>query len=285
MRYGTTFTKKDVFVGICCLVFLIMTIGAVGSSGRRKAKAVVCSSNLKQLGIIAKMFTDDHDGYFWNGSDQRTISGVVIPSQKWYVALEEPYQKVDKLRVCPMAKELAQESENGTIYSPYGSTFKSWGKFSVTQPGMVKGYYGSYMNNSACYNAVTIGQEYRWKAINVANADEIPLLFDAAWYASGSNLPSNEATAPPIAPDDWGMEGAYRWSKGACINRHDGNINMLFFDLSVRPVGLKSLWSFRWYQGYTGMDYGPPTITEWPQWMQGSKAHTYSANPNPAISE
>ncbi len=31
-----------------------------------------------------------------------------------------------------------------------------------------------------------------------------------------------------------------------CVNRHSGQIRTLFLDWSVRPVGLKEIWTFKW---------------------------------------
>ena len=31
-----------------------------------------------------------------------------------------------------------------------------------------------------------------------------------------------------------------------CLNRHEGNINGIFLDHSIRKVGLKQLWTFKW---------------------------------------
>jgi len=45
------------------------------------------------------------------------------------------------------------------------------------------------------------------------------------------------------------------WNPGAdysscCINRHDGFVNCLFMDWSVRKVGLKELWMLKWHREF-----------------------------------
>lgn len=67
MRHEVHFTKKDILVVFGCMLFLLMNIGAIGSSGRRRAKEMVCLSNLRQWGTIFQMFTNDNDGYFQAG--------------------------------------------------------------------------------------------------------------------------------------------------------------------------------------------------------------------------
>jgi len=51
------------------------------------------------------------------------------------------------------------------------------------------------------------------------------------------------------------------------INRHDGYINGLFMDWSVRKIGLKELWRLKWHRkcdtnGWSG---------DWPEWMRNFK--------------
>ena len=60
-----------------------------------------------------------------------------------------------------------------------------------------------------------------------------------------------------------------------CIDRHNGAVNCLFMDGSVRGVGLKELWTLKWYRQYCTT--GPWTAaggvwtTDWPEWMRRFK--------------
>jgi prepilin-type processing-associated H-X9-DG protein len=60
-----------------------------------------------------------------------------------------------------------------------------------------------------------------------------------------------------------------------CINRHDGRINGLFLDWSVREVGLKELWTLKWCPNFNTANpwtrAGGVTPTDWPKWMRGLK--------------
>jgi prepilin-type processing-associated H-X9-DG protein len=63
--------------------------------------------------------------------------------------------------------------------------------------------------------------------------------------------------------------------QNACINRHDGYINSLFLDWSVRKVGLKELWTLKWHRQFNTA--GPWTKAggadpeDWPAWMRKFK--------------
>jgi len=64
-----------------------------------------------------------------------------------------------------------------------------------------------------------------------------------------------------------------------CINRHNGHINSLFLDWSVRKIGLKELWTLRWRPSYPAVmiAHSPWTISggvkpeDWPVWMRRFK--------------
>jgi len=49
-----------------------------------------------------------------------------------------------------------------------------------------------------------------------------------------------------------------------CVNRHEGKVNCLFMDLSVRPVGLKELWDLQWHRDWNAAGEPAPV---WPKWM------------------
>ena len=68
MKSKAGFTKRDVAVVLGCVVFVLMNIGAVGHSGRARAKEAVCLSNLLKMGAAASMFTNDNGGYFQYGN-------------------------------------------------------------------------------------------------------------------------------------------------------------------------------------------------------------------------
>ena len=57
-----------------------------------------------------------------------------------------------------------------------------------------------------------------------------------------------------------------------CINRHNGYVNSLFLDWSVRKVGLKELWMLKWSRKFdTGNSWTPVGGVEpgdWYPWMR-----------------
>jgi prepilin-type processing-associated H-X9-DG protein len=57
-----------------------------------------------------------------------------------------------------------------------------------------------------------------------------------------------------------------------CMNRHNGYVNGLFLDWSVRQVGVKELWTLNWYTEFNRVGRwtkaGGVKSQNWPRWMQ-----------------
>ncbi len=67
MRLKKVLTKKDIIVVLVCLIFLMINVGAISSGGRRRAKRILCLTNLRQLTLAWTQYADDNDGKIVNG--------------------------------------------------------------------------------------------------------------------------------------------------------------------------------------------------------------------------
>ena len=60
-----------------------------------------------------------------------------------------------------------------------------------------------------------------------------------------------------------------------CINRHNGHVNGLFLDWSVRKIGLKELWTLKWHSKFDTSNAwtkaGGVQPSDWPHWMRKFK--------------
>ncbi len=241
-------TKKELAVVIGCVVFLLATLGLVGDSGRRRAKEMVCLSNLRQWYDVFMMFAEDNGGYFMGG---RNVYG-----QNWWAMLE-PYYVDRNLLLCPMAKD------------PYKNPWEGCGNFGTWGPTWFPdGFYGSYgMNDWACNPTGQLwiyGDKRKfWRSANVSGRDTIPLLGDALWDVG---WPGAE-DMPPIYPG-WvefiAGEDMGQWA----ILRHGARINMLFMDGSVKKIHIRDLWYLNWHRlSFQELDQAP-SFEDFPLWMQ-----------------
>jgi hypothetical protein len=260
----------DFAVILCCAALLLMNFGAIGSRGRERAKETVCLSNLRQWGVIADTYTQNHDGLFWP-----TDPGT--PCYWWIKYLDDQYKdwKKNKLWFCPEANKPAYD-ENGEQL-PTLTIFNAWGiyKYDGLGPNGIAGSYalnGYVLTPRPLGGGVTtyeggVSVEYGWRIPYVTGAANVPVFLDALRF----DVWPRETEAPPDGFPPW----SGNWMARCCINRHNGAVGCLFMDWSARKVGLKELWKLKWHRGFN--TDGPWTTAggvqpnDWPEWMRDFK--------------
>jgi len=272
-------TKKDILIVAACAVFLMANLGAIGSAGRQKAMGAVCMSNLRQWGHLFQMYLADNDNTFMPSQDP-------VKPCKWFYSLapyygavpqtfDEKIERADKIRFCPSAMGFVSEGAQ--------HPFAAWQMTPGAGESWQQYYWdGSYGSNSWIYNGnnkISSTLVGNWKNPNVKNTNQIPVLLDSSYSFGGRPEAGHyrESDEPPLFKNDFsGATSAGRFMKQFCIDRHNGSVNALFMDWSVRPVELKELWTLTWHRSYNtcnsrtmcGNDGNP---ANWPQWMQGFK--------------
>lgn len=84
MKSKTGFAKSDVVVVPVCIVFMLITLGALGNGASDEARRLetrsICLSNLKSLALAWLMYADDNDGMIVNGA-----AGISRPNEPAWV--------------------------------------------------------------------------------------------------------------------------------------------------------------------------------------------------------
>ncbi len=260
MKASAGFTRRDVIVIVGCVVFALLNLQALSAGGRGRAKQAVCSANLRRWGDGFEMYTNDHNNCLmegWVGHGFSTKAGWV-----WDWALEPYVGKMNKLLLCPEAIEPMSPYGNGK-YPNHAAWYiqdGSKGGINMTGWGFRVGDCGSYGVNRYIYNTPPDSagrprtslwhnpdvQGRNWKVANVAGAANVPVLAGATWV--GGNP---DQTDSPLGLGQGDM-------KTFIIDRHDGGINMLFMDWSVRHVRLKCLWTLKWHRQWNTCNVWTP---------------------------
>ena len=224
-------------------------------SVKKQAQAIVCKSNIRNWGLIWKLYTDDSNGKFQEGSggELETVTG------KW-PALLYNYYKDDGIRYCPIAKKTAAEGASNPRMA--------WGPFDGGGFTDISASYG--FNEFLCDRR----EEDYFRNINdVPRPDTVPMFMDCLWYDVWVH---DIDEPPPYDGSTVNLSGSNEIRR-VCLNRHSLAINVGFADFSARDVKLKELWTLKWSKNYN--TNGPWTkaggvqTQKWPDWMRNYKEY------------
>jgi prepilin-type processing-associated H-X9-DG protein len=153
------------------------------------------------------------------------------------------------------------------VQGRHGSAFTTW---EITIPAPV--FQGSYGFNEWLFfgfseNRSLDGRVSYPDLLSLRGRPAIPVLLDGK-FPWCSPRPTE---SPPPGPDGPFGPGF----NSVCMNRHSGYVNGLFFDWSVRAVGLKELWTLKWSKEFDTNGRwtraGGVKAEDWPKWMRGLK--------------
>jgi prepilin-type N-terminal cleavage/methylation domain-containing protein len=276
MSKSRGFTLIELLVVIAIIALLMAILMPALNRARKQARSAACQVNLHQWGQIWAMYCQDNDGRFCMESDV-----VGWPRGNWIIELRSLYRTKSGILICPMAKKRLNEGAN---IENHGSTFKTY----VMGTGGVGNLQeeGSYGANCWLFNGRP-GQdmiqqrpvEWNWKTTDVKGGNQISVFGDTMWRGGGPFYQNNSAQSIRIAPPEYDGQwvAANHEMKHFAINRHNGFINHVFLDWSVRKVGIKELWKLKWHRQYNINGFwttaGGCTPSDWPHWMRNFKEY------------
>jgi prepilin-type N-terminal cleavage/methylation domain-containing protein/prepilin-type processing-associated H-X9-DG protein len=283
------FTLMELLVVISIVALLMAILLPALQRVRKQAGAVLCQSNLKQWGMSLNIYTEDHEGYLPANMVGHESIWLIRGSSVTDDSLDEPRILIpidmQKLTCCPMAVKpgsmeftsvSSRSSSSGSVSvhidGTVGSTFESW---QVIRPGPpFRSSYGFnqwlFESHFGAFNTfATARYSYMYEAgLNVfplKGRTKIPALLDSTYPWAQPR----ERDRPPR------INGMGSGMSCFCIDRHNGYINGLFLDWSVRKVGLKELWTLKWSNEYDTANAwtraGGVMPEDWPDWMQRFK--------------
>jgi len=257
------FTLIELLVVIAIIALLMAILMPALQRIKKQAKAIACQSTLHQWAVIFEMYAGQNDGFFWSGDFARDGWEQYC----WTEPLRPFYNNDEKVRLCPMATKFREEGAR--------DPFAAWGPVRTT--GEQRGSFG--MNNWLCHPAPEVefihsreATKDNWRNAYVEQTAKIPMLLDCA-HVEGKPYAFD---TPPEYDGDISTYGVSSLQvKRFCLNRHNGTINGAFLDFSVRKIGLKELWTFKWHRSFNThgiwTQAGGVQPGDWPDWMRNLK--------------
>ena len=278
------FTLIELLVVIAIIALLMAILVPTLSRVRKQARAMVCQSHLRQWGTVLAAYTEDNQGRLpgtLSGLDGLwLLRGAAVSAKDPNApqSLFHHFRTKDIVR-CPMASQPAGngsvngggKNSFGFIYEIEGTTGSVFGAWEIATPAPT--FRGSYGFNQWLFkgfrksfiDAVMLRDgRIDLDVLSLRRRSDIPVLLDAT-------LPWSEprdTEMPPQHPEGDGIYGMGSF----CIDRHNGFVNGLFLDWSVRKVGVKELWTLNWYTEFNRAGRwtkaGGVKRQNWPIWMR-----------------
>ncbi len=266
------FTLIELLVVIAIIALLMAVLLPAVERARKQARSVVCRAHLRQWGTTLAVYLEENEGRFRSDPKENVFLSII--SGLYSDSKADPnhptrYHAVqtEGIARCPMATKVLEPPPgfggDASIGLIPGGTFLAWEN--RNPPPLFRGSYGLNVNvfSSRFERGTPTSDQDHTDVFSLKRRDGIPLLLDMASPTGG--LFSDLRPPPRVEPS--GPEG------DVCINRHNGAINGLFLDWSVRPIGLKELWTLKWHLNFDTAGKwtraGGVKPEDWPEWMQG----------------
>ena len=232
----SAFTIVELLVVITIITVLISLLQPALGKSRRKAQAVQCSAQIRQVGNSLPMFAQDNKG--------KLFGMVHLPNQYWFGKLRKYWNNDDRVLVCPNTVEYSYG---------LGSATRTWGPMGGWGDN-IPGSYGMnlwllpYADFAFDTNLDPTGKfQGFYRNIDRTGDSNIPTFGDSQWVGSWPDhvdfFPTNLINPPNNHTHTYFMSRF-------CVDRHDYAINVSFLDGSARLVQIPDLWKLKWHANF-----------------------------------
>jgi prepilin-type N-terminal cleavage/methylation domain-containing protein/prepilin-type processing-associated H-X9-DG protein len=123
LRRKTGFTLIELLVVIAIIAILAAILFPVFARARENARKSTCQSNLKQIGLALRQYTQDYDERIPRGSGYLAPANIAAAQAEWWYQLD-PYIKNKDIWKCPSASTTGFQSADTRL--AYNATTQPW---------------------------------------------------------------------------------------------------------------------------------------------------------------
>lgn len=261
--------KGELGVLVLCGVFVLLTLGAVGESGRERAKRAVCLANLRQLTSAWALYADQNDGRIVNGeagmsrlqsSTKPDGSKVTLTETPWVGACwlnpyNSPYSPSKDLP----EREKKRRIEEGALWPfvgdtrlykcPVGRSYE-WVNYSIVDAMNGMSRSGTTTGSYPDIVGARVGRTTLW--IKRLSDVDLPAAAERMVFIDqGARTPSSYAVHYTKA--SWWDDPSARHNDGTTVSWADGHTSYLQWK------GEETIAYARKYQDYLGSGLTPQT--------------------------
>jgi prepilin-type N-terminal cleavage/methylation domain-containing protein len=256
------FTLIELLVVIAIIAILAALLLPTLAKAKDQSKAINCTSNLHQWGIIWNAYADDNKDSFPTGANPDGTPDVNARSA-WFNALQLTAAQRQIIVTCPSANSTNYDLNTPAGLGGFGGMNLAYlfppqnSGGSADSDEFENGEPGSYGANLWIYNTQVDIQnrpfENDWGKLSATPLPtQTPLMLDSMWRGGGPYWEGGPETyAASVLP---GVSSAdqNREMEHFTVPRHGAGkrTQVVYFDASASNLRIKDLWGLKWHRNW-----------------------------------